>query len=227
MGILLRFSEIISANVNSLLDRAEDPSKMVDQYLRRMLSDLAEVKKETAAVMVEETRSKRAVVENQREMAKYTELAKKALLAGNEGDARTFLFKKQSLEATGADMEMTYAIAHENAVKMRQMHDKLVSDINGLKERRKAISAKSAVAKTTEIMNGLSTSNGKSEDPMSGFTRMEEKVSRRLDVANAMAELNAEPLDEAQSLELKYHDSVIDNSVNNELAELKEQLGIE
>ena len=48
MGILSRFTDIISANINALLDKAENPEKMIDEYLRRAMEDLAEVKQETA-----------------------------------------------------------------------------------------------------------------------------------------------------------------------------------
>ena len=41
MAILNRFKDIISANINSIIDRMEDPEKMIDQYLRDMLEDLA------------------------------------------------------------------------------------------------------------------------------------------------------------------------------------------
>ena len=59
MGMLDRFADIVKANVNDLLDRAEDPAKMVDQYLRDLTESLAEVKRETAGVMAEETRTQR------------------------------------------------------------------------------------------------------------------------------------------------------------------------
>lgn len=45
MGILSRFSDIMKANINDMLDKCEDPSKMVDQTLRELKEDLAEVKK--------------------------------------------------------------------------------------------------------------------------------------------------------------------------------------
>ena len=101
MGMLDRFADIIKANVNDLLDRAEDPAKMVDQYLRDLAESLAEVKEETAGVMAEEARTARMVSENNKEVEKYDGLARRALQAGNEGDARTFLAKKQQLEAQG------------------------------------------------------------------------------------------------------------------------------
>jgi phage shock protein A len=225
MGILSRFADIISSNVNALLDKAEDPSKMVDQYLRKMAEDLADVKTETAAVMAEESRSKRLVDENEKEIAKYTGLAKKALLSQNEDDARVFLTKKQTLETTGAGLQMSYAVAHENAVKMRQMHDKLVRDINDLKSRQQVIKAKASVAKTQDRINQL-TAADKAEGSMAAFDRMEERVNRSLDEVNARAELDSKPVDEAQALENKYKSSDIDESVNDELAAMKAQLGI-
>lgn len=226
MGILTRFTDIVSANVNALLDKAENPSKMIDQYLRKMANDLADVKQETAGVMAEESRTKRLVDENEREVAKYSELAKRALLAQNEDDARVFLTKKQSLEAAGAGLQMSYAVAHENAVKMRQMHDKLVRDINSLNARRQAIKAKDAVARTQDRVNKLGATADKAEGTAGAFDRMEEKVNRRLDEANARAELDSQPVDEALALEEKYKNVDVDESVNDELAALKAQLGI-
>ena len=44
MGILSRFGDIVQANVNAVLDKMEDPSKMIDQYLRELNENLAEVK---------------------------------------------------------------------------------------------------------------------------------------------------------------------------------------
>ncbi|HPE54347.1 MAG TPA: PspA/IM30 family protein, partial [Mesotoga prima] len=132
MGILDRFNDIIKSNVNALLDKMEDPSKMIDQHLRELTEDLAEVKRGTAGVIAEETRTKRLVDENAAEVAKYADFAKRALLARNDGDAKVFIAKKQELENVGAGLMTAYAAAHENAVKMRQMHDKLVSDIESL-----------------------------------------------------------------------------------------------
>ena len=165
MGILSRFADIIKANVNDLLDRAEDPAKMVDQYLRDLTEALAEVKEETAGVMAEEARTARLVAENEREVAKYEELAKRALKAGSEEDARTFLAKKQQLAAKGESLRQAADAAHGNASKMREMHDKLVSDIETLRGRREAIKAKVAVARTQDQVNKVSTAGDGRQQP--------------------------------------------------------------
>ena len=51
MGILTRFTDIMKSNINALLDKCEDPAKMIDQTLRDLREDLAEVKKETANIV--------------------------------------------------------------------------------------------------------------------------------------------------------------------------------
>ena len=227
MGMLSRFGDIISSNVNALLDKAENPSKMVDEYLRKANKDLADVKRETAGVMAEETRTKRLVDENAASVAKYEGLAKKALMAGNEDDARVFLAKKQELESAGAGLQTAYDAAHVNAAKMRDMHDKLVKDINDLNARRQAIAAKVSVAKTQDRVNKLGAGADKMKGTMGAFSRMEEKANRMMDEANASSELDKQPMDEAQSLEEKYKSVDTNASVENELAALKEKLGMD
>ena len=226
MGILSRFGDIIKSNVNDMLDKCEDPAKMVDQYLRNLTENLAEVKKETAGVMAEETRTRRMVEENSAEIAKYGDLARKALQAGNEGDARVFLAKKQQLETKGASLQATYSAARENANKMRQLHDKLVSDIETLNGRREMIKAKVAVAKTQERVNGFASSADKAAGALNAFERMEAKADQMLDRANAMEELNRKPVDEAAALEDKYASASDNASVDAELEKLKREMGL-
>ena len=223
MSILNRFKDIMSANINALLDKCEDPAKMIDQYLRQLKEDLAEVKQETAAVMAEEKRTKRLVDDNAAEIAKYTDLAKKALTAGNEGDAKVFITKKQELEAHQADLEKTYALAHANAEKMREMHDKLTGDIQELEQRRLNVKAKMSVAKTQDKLNKINDSMKNAAGSMEAFERMEAKADRLLDEANSMAELNEEPKDSAEEIAKKYDK---DSSVDDELAKMKAELGL-
>lgn len=224
-NILGRFKDIMAANINALLDKCEDPAKMIDQYLRNLREDLAEVKKETAGVMAEEKRTERMVSENKEQIDKYMELAQKALKAGNEEDARVFISKKQVYDARAAELEKTYLIAHGNAQKMREMHDKLVQDIQTLDSRRASIKAKVAVAKTQSRMNKITGSMESSSSSMAAFERMEDKAERMLDEANSMAELNEQPADEAAELEKKYT-GASSQAVDDELEALKAKMGL-
>ena len=223
MSILSRFKDIMSSNVNALLDKMEDPAKMVDQILRNLKDDLQEVKDETAGVMAEEKRAKRELDECTNEIEKMQGYAEKAVLAGNDQDARQFLAKKSQLAEKQSALQLAYQTAQSNAAKMRQMHDKLVEEIAEMDAKRDAIKAKVAVAKTQEKMNQIGQSLEGSKASMSAFERMEAKADRMLDEANAKAELNmgsGEP--SLEDLEKKYDSGP---AVDDELAALKAKLG--
>ena len=223
-GIIKRFSDIMSANLNALLDKAEDPEKMIDQYLRNLESDLGKVKAETASVMAEETKCKRELDECNADIEKMQRYAEKAIVAGNDNDARQFLEKKQQLASKQTALQQAYDLAHGNAVKMKEMHDKLVSDMGELQSRRDAIRAKVAVAKTQERLNKVGSSVAGVSNNLSAFDRMEEKANRMLDEANAMSELNTTK-DDVADLAAKYDEDSSNTGVDDELAALKAKLG--
>ncbi|HHU73433.1 MAG TPA: PspA/IM30 family protein [Clostridiales bacterium] len=222
MGILSRFKDIMSSNINALLDKAEDPEKMIDQCLRNLNSDLGKVKSETASIMAEEQRAKRVLDDCEEEIAKMQTYAVKALEANNENDARKFLEHKASLSAKLPGLKEAYELAHNNANHMRQMHDKLVSDIKELESRKDMIKGKLAVAKTQERINKMSSSVASANNSMASFAKYEEMADRALDKANAMAELNRSSSNQTiEDLAKKY---VSDTSIDDELAALKASL---
>lgn len=223
MGILTRFKDIMSSNINALLDKAEDPEKMIDQCLRNLNSDLGKVKSETASIMAEEQRSKRELDECNEEITKMQNFAVKALEANNEDDARKFLEKKASLTNKLTNLQQSYDLANTNATRMREMHDKLVKDIGELESRKDMIKGKIAVAKTQERLNNIGSSVNSANNSLSAFDRMEQKAEHMLDKANAMAELNFSPKDDIKDLTSKYSSNSAD--VDADLAALKASLG--
>lgn len=219
MGILTRFRDIMSANINALLDKAEDPEKMIDQCLRNLNSDLGKVKSETAAIMAEEQRAKRVLDECNEEIDEMQKFAVKALEASNEADARKFLEKKASLASKQPGLAEAYDLAKANAAQMRQMHDKLVGDIGELESRKDMIKGKLAVAKTQERINKMGSSVASANNSISSFEKYEDMADKALDKANAMAELNRSSNDQSiEDLTKKY---TTDISVDDELAALK------
>ena len=225
MGIIARFKDIMAANINALLDKCEDPEKMIDQYLRNLESDLGKVKAETASVMADEKRAKRELDECNAEITKFQNYAMKAVEAGNDDDARQFLEKKNQLVAKQTSLQQTYDLANANATKMRQMHDKLVKDIEALNDRRDAIKAKMAVAKTQQRLNEIGASVVGAENNLTAFARMEAKADKMLDEANA-TELNTDTeAANINNLAAKYENTTVDTAVEDELAALKASMG--
>ena len=222
MSILTRFKDIMASNINALLDKAEDPEKMIDQCLRNLNSDLGKVKSETATIMAEEQRAKRALDECNEDITKMQAYAVKALESNNEEDARKFLEQKASLSSRLPGLQQAFDLAHSNAAHMREMHDKLVNDINELESRKDMIKGKLAVAKTQERINKMESSVTSANDSIASFKKYEDMADKALDKANAMSELNHSSQEQSiEDLTKKY---TTDSAVDDELAALKASL---
>ena len=227
MGVITRFKDIMAANFNALLDRCEDPEKMIDQYLRNLEQDFAKVKAETAAIMAEEKSAKRKLDECDAEITKMTDYAKKAVTAGNDDEAKQFLSKKAELTQKREVLAKDYEMACGNSAKMRQMHDKLQSDISELKSRREMLKAKVKVAETQKKMNQMASGLESAGGNLAAFDRMEEKVNKMLDEADAMNELNAQPAsNDIDALTKKYDAGNQSSAIDDELAALKAEMGM-
>ncbi len=227
MGIMTRFKDIMAANVNALFDKAEDPEKMIDQYLRNLESDFAKVKAETASIMAEEKSAKRKLDECDEEIAKMTEYAKKAVTAGNDDDARQFLTKKSELTQKREALAKDYELSQANSEKMRQMHDKLENDISQMKNKRDMLKAKVKVAETQKKINEMGAGLESAGNNAAAFERMEEKVNKMLDEADAIGELNQSASgQDIDDLAAKYDTADTGSDVDDALAALKAEMGL-
>lgn len=220
MGVFQRIADVMSANINDLLDKAEDPEKMAKQYLRQALEDLSEVKANTATIIADEKQCKRNLDEANAQVKKYDGLARKAVSAGNDNDARVFLTEKNKAVKTAEAAQTAYDAAKANADKMRALYTKLNNDVSTLQSRLKNIHAMSAVAdaqETVSRMTGKDYGGG-----LAKFDVMEDRVRQKLDASSASMELASAPANEADALAAKYGSEGSD--VDSELAALKAEL---
>ncbi|ALP36577.1 phage shock protein A [Paenibacillus sp. IHB B 3084] len=214
MGILSRFRDIMKMNVNALLDKVEDPEKTIDNYMRNLNIDLGRVKAETASVLADERRAKRALDECRAEIKKLQNYAMKAVEAGNDENARKFLERKATQVEKLEQFETAYDLASSNSENMKQMQNKLVSDMDQLEARRIKLKGKLAVAKVQQSLNAMGGQD-------SVFEAMEEKVNRAYDEAMAIAELRAGTQDDLDDLFAQVEKST---NAEDELAAIKEKL---
>lgn len=226
MSILRRFKDIMSSNINALLDRAEDPEKMIDQYLRNLNNDLNKVKSETATVMAQEQRALREWDECKANIEKMEAYAMKALEADEEADARKFLKRKAVLTEQEVELAKAHELAETNSTQMREMHDKLVNDIAELESRRSILKGKAAVAKTQQRMNEMSSGLAGASATKSAFEQMEDRINQSLDESKAMAMLNETEEDDIDELMNKYTDKS-ESDIDAELAALKRKMETE
>ena len=222
MGVFQRIADVMSANINDMLDKAENPEKMAKQYLRQAMDDLAEVKRNTASVLADEKRCKRNLDEANAQVTKYLGLAQKAVTAGNDNDARVFLAEKNKAAQVAEAAQAAYDAAKANADKMRALYSKLNNDVATLQNRLKNVQSMSAVAdaqKTVAKMTDKDYGGG-----LAKFNAMEDRIRQELDASTASMELAAEPTSEAEALAEKYGTSGSD--IDAELAALKSQMGV-
>ena len=174
--------------------------------------------------MAEEKRAKRAYDEGVAEVEKLQRYAEKAVLAGNDADAKVFLSEKAAKAANLESLKGAWDLAAANAAKMREMHDKLTEQLKQVEDRKAAIRAKAAMVKSQQKANEIKSDLGGSS--LAAFDALEEKLNRKLDEAEAAAELNTKK-DDMADLMAKYDDAatVQDSGVEDELAALKAKLG--
>ncbi|WP_025677121.1 PspA/IM30 family protein [Paenibacillus polymyxa] len=214
MGILSRYRDIMKMNINALIDKASDPEKTIDDYMQNLNSDLGKVKAETASVLADEKRAKRALDECRTEIKKLQHYASKSVEAGNEEEARKFLERKGLQAEKLESLQTSYDLASANAVHMKQMQEKLVSDIGQLELRRAELKGKLAIAKAQQTLNSMG-------DHDSVFEALEEKVNRAYDEAMAIAELRTGAKDDLDALFAQYEKST---NPEDELAAIKKKI---
>ncbi|WP_028551955.1 PspA/IM30 family protein [Paenibacillus sp. UNC451MF] len=188
MGILSRLRDIMKVNINSLMEHNNDPEKTIDEYMRTLNSDLGKVKSETAAVLADERRAKTHLDECSAEIKKLQRYAEKSVEAGNEDDALKFLENKAKLGERLTELQAAYDLASTNAANMKQMQDKLISDLGQLEARQIELKGKLDAAK---LQQGVNSGRSSSEDVQASFRAMEEQADLALNEAEALAELRA------------------------------------
>ncbi|MBD5555551.1 MAG: PspA/IM30 family protein [Roseburia sp.] len=221
---LARIPKILEANINALLDKCEDPAKMIDQLLIDYKRDLADVKRDTAAVMADVKMAEKRLEECDADIARKQKAAENALKAGNEGDARTLLAAKQSLEVTRESLLQNLSVTQKNAEMMQAGYNRLVRNIEELESRKDAAKAKISMAKAQEQIN-KTAAKANSNVSMDAFNKYEQKAERMLAEANATAELDAATVS-VEDITAKYTSGTESASVDEELAALKTKLGL-
>jgi phage shock protein A len=230
-SILGRVGQLLRANINSMLDSAEDPEKMLDQLIRDFTSNMSDAE-EAVAQTIGNLRMVEDDAKEARETAadwasKAVAASKKAdelRAAGNTSDAdkfdtlaklalgRQISFENQ-LKTFETQIEQQTALVEQlkaGLIKMRTRRDELVQKRDELVARAKMAQAQTQVQKTIKDVSVM--------DPTSELNRYEEKVRRQEAMARGMAEVNATSLDEQFS---QLADAEDEAEVDARLAALK------
>jgi phage shock protein A len=209
-----RLSTLIRANVNDLIDRAEDPEKMLDQILRDMQSNITTARAQVASMIAQEKELEADLDETQRLALEWGTKAKRAVDANKDDLAREALRRKRDNEENARVYGQQLTIQQQAVTKLkdqlRQLEAKYQSTLSQrdtLLARQRRAKAQAQVAETLTSFSPM--------DPTADLERMERKIRSGEAKAAAMIEMGDESFD-AQFRELDY-----DVDIEAELAALK------
>jgi phage shock protein A len=190
MGILSRFKTIMASNVNAVLDKAEDPETTVEELMRGLRLDIGTVRAEAAALQAEEQRAKRALEECRAEIRKLAAYAEKSQEMGNTADAGLFQDKRDALLPKETELEARYTEAAGQAARLKELEEKLSSDISRLEARQAELKERMAAAKAQQKLNAL---DAPGHGGISAIQAAEDKINSAYYEAKALAELRETP----------------------------------
>lgn len=221
MSTLKRIGDLLDANINALIDKFEDPEKMLDKYIMDMDKEYKETQALVAKAVAARNMTQSKYNESSENVAKWEKNAMLAVERGNDALA-TQALKEQGNHERAMNLlkpELDKQIVEvEN---LKNLLSKLEAKINEAKSKRDVLVAQAVNAKTKKKLADVS-SKVSGGDSTAGFSRMEEKVKNMTAEADALSELNGETL-EAQFDALK--ESGENAEVEDKLAALKAKMG--
>jgi phage shock protein A len=217
MGILDRMSRLIRANVNDIIDRAEDPEKMMNELLREMASSISEARTQVAAMIAQEKEIEADLHAAQRDAQQWQQKAELAVTRDRDDLAREALRRKN-------DAEELATVYEHHLQSQKEMVEKLKSQLRVLEAKHQEAESKRGILiarhrraqaqhRINETFSSLPELSAASE-----LDRMERQIRSSEAQAQAMVEL------EQDSVEWQFAELEVDSDVEQQLAALKSGL---
>jgi phage shock protein A len=216
-----RVKTVVDSELNALLDKAEDPVKMLDQFMREMESDIREAETAIAKQIANEKMLQKKYEDAKKMVQKRDEQAIQAIEAGNDDLARRALEDKKIHQQTLDTLTESYERAKLDSDSLRKKLDEMKAEYNEMKLKKDSLKARAESAKTRTKINRTLSGIGNDESKR-GFERMEEKVLQY----EAEAETSEDLRSSNRSLDDEFA-ALEKNDVDDELAALKKKLGKE
>jgi phage shock protein A len=218
MGIFSRFADIVNSNISALLDKAEDPEKMIRLIIQEMEDTLVEVRSNSAKAMADKKELARKIDAFQQQIGEWGQKATLALSKGREDLARSALVEKKKLEDTLKSLNTELTLVDETIAKLTDEIVKLESKITETRAKQQALVIRNqAAGDRRNIQRQLH--QGKTESTMAKF----EQFSRKIDELEAEADLYAHS-SSSQSLEQQFAELEAQDDIEKELEKMKQQI---
>ena len=219
MGIFSRFSDIVNSNINALLDKAEDPEKMVRLIIQEMEDTLVEVRSTSAKTIAEKKELQRVVSRLEEDVADWQGKAELALSKDRDDLARSALIEKQKAADQAASVNADIENLDLHISKLQDEVSQLQEKLADAKARQKTmLMRQQTVASRLEVKKSLDST--RLNDAMYKFERYEQKID------NLEAQVESYDLGK-KTLRDEFAELASQDKIDSELAALKAKMNQE
>lgn len=202
MGIFDRIKTAVSANINALISKAENPQKMLEQLVLDMNEQLMQAKSAVAQAISDEKKLERQMTEQMTQASEWERKAMIAVRAGRDDLAREALLRKQEFEGYATQLKTQWEAQKASVEKLKESLKQLQSKIEEAGRKKNILIARAKRAEAQERINQTMTSISGNRSAFDTFDRMAKKVDEIESRAEATKEL--EDLSSGASLERQF-----------------------
>ncbi|MFZ4790079.1 MAG: PspA/IM30 family protein [Candidatus Competibacteraceae bacterium] len=219
-NLFKRISDVISANINDLVDRVEDPERMIKQLIREMEENISSAREGVIDAVASEKLLSRELDSQRRQAEEWQHRARLALDAGNESLAREALTRKREHDGIAANLDASWLSARRTGERLKSQLRALEAKLEEARLKKGSLVARQRAAQAREQMDQVQDRFQTGLDLNHSFGRMANKVGEM----EARMEAREELYGEYSQIEREFLKMETNSEIEADLAALKREV---